>query len=84
MAFREKFPDIVISGASIYVNAELENGKPRDVVERVRQNIEKLAPYGRFMIMPVCCMPWRVPLENIFALREAVEEYGRYPIEIRD
>ena len=83
VAFREKYPGIVISGASLYVNAELENGKPRDVVERVRQNIEKLAPYGRFMIMPVCCMPWRVPLANIFALREAVEQYGRYPIEIR-
>jgi hypothetical protein len=26
---------------------------------------------------------WRVPLANIFALREAVEGYGRYPIEIR-
>ena len=28
----------------------------------------------------VCCMPWRVPLVNIFALREGVEEYGCYPI----
>ena len=53
------------------------------VVERVRQNIEKLGPYGRFMITPVCCMPWRVSLANIFAVREAVELYGRYPIQTR-
>jgi uroporphyrinogen-III decarboxylase len=83
VAFREKFPDIVISGASLFVNAELENGAPADVAERVRQNIEKLAPYGRFVVTPVCCMPWRVSLSNIFAVREAVERYGRYPIQVR-
>jgi len=82
VALREKFPEIVISGASLYVNAELENGRPRDVIRRVRENIAKLAPQGRFMLMPVCCMPWRVPLANILALREAVEEYGRYPISV--
>jgi uroporphyrinogen-III decarboxylase len=82
--FREKFPDIAIAGASVFVNAELEHGTPADVAERVRENIEKLAPHGRFTITPVCCMPWRVPLANIFALREAVERYGRYPIQARD
>jgi hypothetical protein len=25
-------------------------------------------------------MPWRVSLANVLALREAVEEYGRYPM----
>lgn len=83
VTFREKFPEVVISGASVFVNGELEHGRPSDVVERVRQNIEKLAPYGRFMITPVCCMPWRVSLANILALREAVERYGRYPIQAR-
>jgi uroporphyrinogen-III decarboxylase len=80
--FREKFPEVVIMGASVHVNAELENGTPKDVAERVRQNIVKLAPAGRFMICPICCLPWRVPLSNIFAVRDAVEEYGRYPIKI--
>jgi uroporphyrinogen-III decarboxylase len=84
VTFREKFPNIVIAGASVFVNGELENGTPADVVERVRENIEKLGPYGRFTITPVCCMPWRVPLANIFALREAVERYGYYPIQARD
>jgi hypothetical protein len=33
------------------------------------------------MVCPICCLPWRVPLSNIFAVRDAVEEYGRYPIK---
>lgn len=80
--FREKFPEIVIAGASLYVNGELEHGTPADVAARVRENIVKLAPHGRFMITPVCCMPWRVPLPNIFAVRDAVQRYGTYPIRV--
>jgi hypothetical protein len=79
--FREKFPEIVIAGASLYVNGELEHGTPADVEARVRENILKLAPYGRFVVTPVCCMPWRVPLANIFAVRDAVQKHGRYPIQ---
>jgi uroporphyrinogen-III decarboxylase len=82
--FREKFPDIVIQGASLFVNGELESGTPRDVGQRVRENIMKLGPYKRFVVNPVCCMPWRVPLANIFAVRDAVQRYGRYPIEARE
>jgi len=82
VSFREKYPDIVISGASVFVNGELENGSPEDVAMRVKDNISRLAPYRRFMITPVCCMPWRVSLANIFAMRDAVREFGHYPIEL--
>jgi uroporphyrinogen-III decarboxylase len=81
VAFREKYPQIVIMGASMFVNGELENGKPGDVMERARQNIERLGPFGRLVLSPVCCMPWRIPLANVLALREAVETYGRYPMQ---
>jgi len=80
--FREKYPDIVISGASVFVNGELENGSTEDVTERVKENIRRLGPQGRFIVTPVCCMPWRVSLANIFALRDAVREFGRYPIHL--
>jgi uroporphyrinogen decarboxylase len=80
VSFREKYPQITIMGASLFVNGELENGRPADVKARARENIERLGPYGRFILSPVCCMPWRVSLANVLALREAVEEYGRYPM----
>lgn len=78
--FREKYPEIVIMGASLFVNGELENGSPNDVAMRVKANITALGSYGRLIITPVCCMPWRVSLANIFAVRDAVQEFGRYPI----
>jgi len=71
-------------GASLFVIGELENGTPGDVLERARENIERLAPFGRFILSPVCCMPWRVSLANVLALREAVEAYGHYPIAGND
>jgi uroporphyrinogen-III decarboxylase len=80
--FRHKYPNIFILGASIFVNAEIEHGTPEDVEERVRQNIIKLAPYKRFMINPVCSLGWRMPLDNVFAVRDAVEKYGKYPIKV--
>ena len=77
--FRKKFHDIVIMGASIYINAEIACGSREDVMERVRQNITKLAPYKRFVISPTCNPTWRIPLPNLLAVGEAVQRYGEYP-----
>lgn len=80
--FREKFPDIVIIGASLYVNGEIQNGTPEDVERRVRDNIVKLAPYKRFIVSPTCSLGWRMSLPNIMAVGEATKKYGRYPIDV--
>ncbi len=79
--FREKFPDITIMGG-LHVNSEMENGTAEDVENRVKEVIKKLGPNGRLVITPTCCMPWRIPLTNIQAVRDAVDKYGRYPITI--
>lgn len=79
--FREKFPDITIMGG-LHVNAEMENGTEEDVENRVKEVIQKLGPKGRLIITPTCCMPWRVPMNNILAVVRAAEKYGRYPIHI--
>lgn len=79
--FRKKFPDIVIMGG-LHVSAEMENGTEQDVENRVKEFIKKVGPMGRLIITPTCCMPWRVPLYNIKAVANAVEKYGKYPIDI--
>lgn len=80
--FREKYPEVLIMGASIYVNAELLNGTPRDVEERVKDNIQKVASKNpRFIACPVCCPPWGVSLENYEAVKNAVRKHGEYPIQ---
>ena len=80
--FRKKFPDIVIQGVTIYVNDHIQYGTPEDVMKQAKYVIEKIAPYKRFILSPVCTVDWRMPLSNIFAIREAVEKYGRYPINV--
>lgn len=80
--FRATFPEIAIYGASIFINAELENGTPEDVEERVRQNIVALGPSGRFVVTPTCSAHWRNPMRNLLAVRSAVEKYGYYPINV--
>jgi uroporphyrinogen-III decarboxylase len=79
--FKKKFPDITIMGG-LHVNAEMENGTEEDVENRVKEVIKKLGVNGRLVITPTCCMPWRVPMNNIRAVVSAVEKYGHYPINI--
>jgi uroporphyrinogen decarboxylase len=78
----KKYPDIVIMGVALYVNDLLQSGTHEDVMERVRQIIVKLGPSKRLVVCPHCTVDWRQPLSNIFALREAVEKYGKYPLEV--
>jgi len=79
--FRKKFPEIPIMGG-LHVNAEMENGTEKDVENRVKDVILKLGIKGKLIITPTCCMPWRIPLSNIKAVTDAVEKYGRYPIDL--
>ena len=80
--FRKKFPEITIMGG-LHVNSEMENGTEKDVENRVKEVIMKLGNDGRLIITPTCCMPWRIPLSNVKAVTDAVEKYGKYPIDMK-
>lgn len=79
--FKEMYPEITIMGANIDVSREMLTGTSQDVEEKVRDNIIALAPEGRYVCAPVCCLPWGVPLGNIMAIPKAIEKYGQYPIQ---
>jgi len=79
--FRKRFPHITIMGG-LHVSAEMESGTEEDVENRVKEFIKRVGPEGRLIITPTCCMPWRIPLNNIAAVKNAVEKYGTYPINI--
>lgn len=79
--FNKRFPDITIMGVSLYVNDLIQYGTAEDVMEKARQVIAKLGPSKRLILCPHCTPDWRQPLSNIFALREAVEKYGWYPLK---
>ncbi len=56
----------------------IESGTPDDVRAATRLVIEKLAPYRGLIIQDGNNIPPGAPLENINAMMEAAESYGRY------
>lgn len=78
--FQKKFPKVTIMGANIDVSQELLTGTPQDVENKVQENIINLAPAGRYMVSPVCCLPFNLPLPNVMAVPNTIEKFGYYPI----
>jgi uroporphyrinogen decarboxylase len=58
----------------------LPNGTPEEVRQEVRRVIQILGPGGGYMVASVHTVMNDVPPENVLAMVDAVEEFGRYPI----
>lgn len=56
----------------------IHSGTPEQVREATRKVIEKLAPYRGFIVQDGNNIPPGSPIENINAMMEAAEMYGRY------
>jgi uroporphyrinogen decarboxylase len=56
----------------------LSFGTPQEVRDEVRRRIDDLAPGGGYVLAPRWAVRPEVPPENLCAIYEAVEEYGRY------
>ncbi len=56
----------------------IHGGTPEQVREATRIAIEKLAPYRGYIVQDGNNIPPGTPLENINAMTEAAERYGRY------
>ncbi len=55
-------------------------GTPEDVRQEVRRVIDILGPGGGYMLASVHTLMNDVSAENILAMVDAVEEFGRYPL----
>jgi len=71
--------NIVFCGA-IDTHRILPHGTPDDVRREVKRVIEILGPGGGYMLAAVHTIMDEVPPENIVAMVDAVEEFGRYPL----
>jgi len=56
----------------------LDRGTPEKVTAKCREAIEVLAPGGGFILGPGCALTPETPEENVMALVEAAERFGRY------
>ena len=71
---------IVFCGA-IDTHTVLPHGSPVDVQKEVRRVIRDLGPGGGFMVSSVHTIMNDVPAENVLAMVDAVEKFGRYPLD---
>jgi len=60
----------------------LPHGTVEDVRQEVRKIIKDLAPGGGFIVSPSHNVQGDVPPENLIAMRDAVWEFGYYPIDL--
>jgi uroporphyrinogen decarboxylase len=63
------------------VQTMLQSGRD-EVFQEARRCIESTAASGRFILSGNCFLPRDVPVENVRALFEAGQQFGRYPLEL--
>ena len=70
--------DITFWGGGIDTQRVLSFGTPHDVKEEVRKRIDDFAPGGGFVFATVHNIQAEVPPQNIMAMWDALQEYGKY------
>lgn len=73
--------DIIFCGG-MDTSRVLPKGSPEDVRQEVRRIIKELGRGGGLMIGAVHTVMNDVPAENVLAMVDAVEEFGRYPLAL--
>ena len=76
-----KGKDIVFWGGGIDTQDTLPHGSPQQVKDEVKRNIDALAVGGGFVFNTVHNIQPDVPPENIMAMYEALQEFGRYSLQ---
>ena len=79
---KEEFGDIMTFWGGIDTQRVLNLGSVEDVKREVKTRIRDLAPGGGYIVAAVHNIQRDVPPQNIIALFEAVDEYGKYPINL--
>jgi uroporphyrinogen decarboxylase len=70
--------DIVFWGGGVDTQDVLPHGRPAEVRDDVRRNIDALAPGGGYVFNTVHNIQAGVPPENVVAMWQALREYGVY------
>lgn len=81
-AVKRDFGSRIAIIGNIDLRYALTRGTPAEVRAEVRARIRTLAPGGGYAVSSSNSIPEYVPLANFNAMREAVFEYGVYPIRL--
>jgi len=55
-------------------------GTPEKVREAARERIAVAGPGGGYILSTACSVPPHAPPENVLALSETAETWGKYPL----
>lgn len=75
---REYGNDLTVWGGSCDTQRVLPFGTVQEVRDETRRRIEDLAPGGGYVFAPIHIIQSGVPVENIMAMWETLQEYGIY------
>jgi uroporphyrinogen decarboxylase len=78
---KEQFGSQLCFHGAVNTQDVLTRGTRQDVFNEVRTRIRDLAPGGGYILAPSHNIQFGMPPENVVALFEAVQEFGRYPIK---
>ncbi len=81
-AIKAEVGDRLSFHGAIDIQYVLPFGTVEEVHEEVRQRIKDLAPGGGYIVAPAHNVQGDVPPQNLIAMRDAVEEFGYYPINL--
>jgi len=70
--------DLVFWGAGVDTQGVLAFGSPAEVRDEVKRRIDDLAAGGGFVFATIHNIQPKVPPENIMAMYETLQEYGKY------
>lgn len=76
---KKRFGQNIVFCGGIDTHRVLPFGTPAEVGQEVRRVIEALGPGGGYLLASVHTIMNDVPPENVLAMVDAVQEYGRYP-----
>jgi len=78
---KAKFGDqVTFWGGGVDTQKTLPFGSPEDVRKQVRERIEIFGKNGGFVFNPIHNVQALVPIENLLAMYESVQEFGNYPL----
>jgi uroporphyrinogen decarboxylase len=80
-SLKKRFGSNIVFCGGIDTRRILPFGSVEEVREEVRRVLQILGPGGGFMVGAVHTVLDDVPAENVLAMVDAVEEFGRYPLQ---
>ncbi len=78
---KRDFGSRLVFHGGVDIQHTLPFGTRQEVMEDVRRYIRALAPGGGYIVSPAHNVQSDVPPENLVAIRDAIQEYGNYPIQ---